>query len=144
MNSIISLLLAQPSPGGCMRQKQTLNFHVTRGGQPRCLKNRKSANPASLLSEACFEKQASTLLWKGCSTKPPADLDMCVPRCVCPPTLCREWLLTGQKTCIKGNFFVIFLDFLGSVAWICQLGAWNCQLGAWICLLSAWTCLLSA
>ena len=45
---------------------------------------------------------------------------------------------------VPAAFLVIFFDFLGSGAWICQLGAWNCLLGAWICLLGAWISFLGA
>ena len=41
----------------------------------------------------------------------------------------------------KSRCLTIYLDFLVSGAWICQLDAWICQLGAWPCLLGVWNCL---
>ena len=61
-----------------------------------------------------------------------------------------------RKTYRKSRLLTIFLNLLGSGAWICRLGAWICQfgvwncqlgvwnglLGVWNCLLGVWTCLL--
>ena len=38
----------------------------------------------------------------------------------------------------KCNSFKYFFNFLGSGAWICQVGVWICQLGVWNCQLSVW------